>query len=206
MTIDIIQPHPLQSSLRIIKLFVQSSLLKIHVVQYFYTRKWTCMDNFVDRLKNHPLFLSWCWRPISSPKRSLPDYYTRVSPLTVARRFSQILRRQISLNHLCQAARSVVHNPDISAQMLEDWISVDLSGIIKQTIYTMGRDREKVLETIVNRKRQPFLKIYIIYFGMDSATFSCNDEIIKHCISFVHIYNINCFMAIGYYLNVTFLL
>ncbi|XP_052715851.1 transcription factor RFX4-like isoform X2 [Crassostrea angulata] len=68
----------------------------------------------------------------------------------LARRFSQILRRQISLNHLCQAARSVVHNPDISAQMLEDWISVDLSGIIKQTMYTMERYREKVMETIVN--------------------------------------------------------
>ena len=69
----------------------------------------------------------------------------------MARRFAQVLRRQISLNHLCQAARSVVHNPEISAQMLEDWISVDLNSIIKQTLYSMGRYRAKVTDTIVDR-------------------------------------------------------
>nr|XP_022346143.1 transcription factor RFX4-like isoform X1 [Crassostrea virginica] len=74
----------------------------------------------------------------------------REMKFNLARRFAQVLRRQISLNHLCQAARSVVHNPEISAQMLEDWISVDLNSIIKQTLYTMGRYRAKVTDTIVD--------------------------------------------------------
>lgn len=72
--------------------------------------------------------------------------------ITVARRFAQLLRRQTSLNHLCQAARSVVHNPDVSAQMLEDWISVDLNSIIKQTMYTMEGYNERVTDIIVSRK------------------------------------------------------
>ncbi|KAG7454769.1 hypothetical protein MATL_G00263210 [Megalops atlanticus] len=61
----------------------------------------------------------------------------------LSRRFSQILRRQTSLNHLCQASRTVIHSADITFQMLEDWRNVDLSSITKQTLYTMEDSREE---------------------------------------------------------------
>ncbi|XP_078272673.1 transcription factor RFX4 isoform X1 [Rhinoraja longicauda] len=55
----------------------------------------------------------------------------------LARRFSQVLRRQTSLNHLCQASRAVIHSADITFQMLEDWRGVDVRSISKQTLFTM---------------------------------------------------------------------
>ncbi|XP_077601102.1 transcription factor RFX4 isoform X1 [Stigmatopora nigra] len=55
----------------------------------------------------------------------------------LSRRFSQILKRQTSLNHLCQASRTVINSADITFQMLEDWRNVDLNSITKQTLYTM---------------------------------------------------------------------
>jgi len=70
----------------------------------------------------------------------------------VARRFAQVLRRQTSLNHLCQAARTVIHSPEIISQMLDDWLSVDLNSIIKQTLYTMDNYSERDHQTIINCK------------------------------------------------------
>ncbi|XP_069760595.1 transcription factor RFX4 isoform X2 [Narcine bancroftii] len=67
----------------------------------------------------------------------------------LARRFSQVLRRQTSLNHLCQASRAVIHSADITFQMLEDWRSVDLSSISKQTLYTMESSQEEHQKLIV---------------------------------------------------------
>ena len=70
----------------------------------------------------------------------------------VARRFSQVLRRQTSLNHLCQAARTVIHSAEITSQMLEDWINVDLNSIIKQTLYTMDSYSDREHNVIVKCK------------------------------------------------------
>jgi len=70
----------------------------------------------------------------------------------VSRRFCQTLKRLTSLNHLCQAARSVVHSSDVTSQMLYDWSRVDLSGICKQTIYTMDKYSERDYEMIVTRE------------------------------------------------------
>ncbi|XP_036376155.1 transcription factor RFX4 isoform X2 [Megalops cyprinoides] len=67
----------------------------------------------------------------------------------LSRRFSQILRRQTSLNHLCQASRTVIHSADITFQMLEDWRNVDLSSITKQTLYTMEDSREEHRKLII---------------------------------------------------------
>ncbi|XP_069484358.1 transcription factor RFX4 isoform X3 [Ambystoma mexicanum] len=53
----------------------------------------------------------------------------------LSRRFSQILRRQTSLNHLCQ--------------MLEDWRNVDLNSITKQTLYTMEDSQEEHRKLII---------------------------------------------------------
>ncbi|XP_060572521.1 transcription factor RFX4-like [Ruditapes philippinarum] len=66
---------------------------------------------------------------------SLPDSLQRVK-FDLARRFSQVLKRQTSLNHLCQAARTVINSAEITSQMLDDWFNVDLNSIIKQTLYT----------------------------------------------------------------------
>ncbi|XP_006241245.3 transcription factor RFX4 isoform X9 [Rattus norvegicus] len=67
----------------------------------------------------------------------------------LSRRFSQILRRQTSLNHLCQASRTVIHSADITFQMLEDWRNVDLSSITKQTLYTMEDSRDEHRRLII---------------------------------------------------------
>jgi len=70
----------------------------------------------------------------------------------VSRRFCQTLKRLTSLNHLCQAARSVVHSADVTSQMLYDWSRVDLPGICKQTIYTMDKYCERDYDMIVTRE------------------------------------------------------
>ncbi|KFO30260.1 Transcription factor RFX4 [Fukomys damarensis] len=67
----------------------------------------------------------------------------------LSRRFSQVLRRQTSLNHLCQASRTVIHSADITFQMLEDWRNVDLNSITKQTLYTMEDPHEEHRKLII---------------------------------------------------------
>uniref|UniRef100_A0A803SL64 Regulatory factor X4 n=1 Tax=Anolis carolinensis TaxID=28377 RepID=A0A803SL64_ANOCA len=74
----------------------------------------------------------------------------------LSRRFSQILRRQTSLNHLCQASRTVIHSADITFQMLEDWRNVDLNSITKQTLYTMEDSREEHRKLIMQCKKIKF--------------------------------------------------
>ncbi|XP_064113632.1 transcription factor RFX4-like [Macrobrachium nipponense] len=59
--------------------------------------------------------------------------------IDLACRFSRMLRRQTSLNHLCQASRMVLHAPDITQQMLHDWRQVDLEAITRQTVYSMDK-------------------------------------------------------------------
>lgn len=44
----------------------------------------------------------------------------------------------MSLNHLCQASRSVVGSADIMSQMLEDWQMIDRKTLIKQTQLTLS--------------------------------------------------------------------
>ncbi|KAJ8245526.1 hypothetical protein GJAV_G00271680 [Gymnothorax javanicus] len=78
----------------------------------------------------------------------LPEYLRNVK-FELSRRFSQILRRQTSLNHLCQASRTVIHSADITFQMLEDWRNVDLNSITKQTLYTMEDSREEHRKLII---------------------------------------------------------
>ncbi|CAH1796789.1 unnamed protein product [Owenia fusiformis] len=79
---------------------------------------------------------------VKAALENLPDNLKLVK-LDLCRRFSQLLKRQTSLNHLCQASRSVIHNSDITAQMLDDWSMVDLESICKQTLYTMDRFNER---------------------------------------------------------------
>ncbi|KAM4553395.1 transcription factor RFX4 isoform 1-T1 [Fundulus diaphanus] len=68
----------------------------------------------------------------------------------LSRRFSQILKRQTSLNHLCQASRTVINSADITFQMLEDWRNVDLNSITKQTLYTMEDSQEEHRQLIMH--------------------------------------------------------
>lgn len=65
-------------------------------------------------------------------------------PLTLIRvkrdlagRFGQVLRRRTSLNHLAQAVRSVLRNPDHSGQMSYDWMHIDFGGIRDQTAWIL---------------------------------------------------------------------
>ncbi|KAK7880742.1 hypothetical protein WMY93_032618, partial [Mugilogobius chulae] len=68
----------------------------------------------------------------------------------LSRRFSQILKRQTSLNHLCQASRTVINSADITFQMLEDWRNVDLNSITKQTLYTMEDSQDEHRQLIIH--------------------------------------------------------
>ncbi|CDQ68043.1 unnamed protein product [Oncorhynchus mykiss] len=68
----------------------------------------------------------------------------------LSRRFSQVLKRQTSLNHLCQASRTVIHSADITFQMMEDWRNVDLNSITKQTLYTMEDTWEEHRRLIID--------------------------------------------------------
>ncbi|KAH3877956.1 hypothetical protein DPMN_001835 [Dreissena polymorpha] len=77
----------------------------------------------------------------------------------VARSFAQVLKRQTSLNHLCQAARTVVNSADITAQMLDDWFNIDLNSIIKQTLYTADRNTDQDSVNIVKRKYQSMYRV-----------------------------------------------
>ncbi|KAK3581014.1 hypothetical protein CHS0354_013908 [Potamilus streckersoni] len=79
---------------------------------------------------------------------SLPENLQKVK-FDLSRRFSQVLKRQTSLNHLCQAARTVIHSSDITSQMLEDWLNVDLNSIIKQTLYTMDNYNDVEYHSII---------------------------------------------------------
>ncbi|KAK7891115.1 hypothetical protein WMY93_023078 [Mugilogobius chulae] len=73
-----------------------------------------------------------------------------LSTFAVSRRFSQILKRQTSLNHLCQASRTVINSADITFQMLEDWRNVDLNSITKQTLYTMEDSQDEHRQLIIH--------------------------------------------------------
>ncbi|XP_042881829.1 transcription factor RFX4-like [Penaeus japonicus] len=68
----------------------------------------------------------------------LPENLRQVK-IDLARRFARMLRRQTSLNHLCQASRMVLHAPDITQQMIHDWRQVDLEAISHQTFYAMDK-------------------------------------------------------------------
>ncbi|XP_074653553.1 transcription factor RFX4-like [Tubulanus polymorphus] len=78
----------------------------------------------------------------------------RSMKLDLSRRFSYLLRRQISLNHLCHASRSVIHCGDVVNQMLADWHRIDTSSICKQTLYTMDSYNEKEYEIVYKLCRE----------------------------------------------------
>ncbi|CAL8356974.1 unnamed protein product [Lota lota] len=80
---------------------------------------------------------------------NLPENLRNIK-FDLSRRFSQILKRQTSLNHLCQASRTVIHSADITFQMLEDWRNVDLNSITKQTLYTMEDSKEDQRRLIIH--------------------------------------------------------
>ncbi|KAG8177829.1 hypothetical protein JTE90_002663 [Oedothorax gibbosus] len=97
-----------------------------------------------------------CW--LKSAIVHLPNNL-KVVKLEMATRFAHTLRRQMSLNHLAQASRMVVHNSDITSQMLHDWRQLDLDGISRETLFStehnattcqlilkLGRDFENLLE------------------------------------------------------------
>ena len=94
----------------------------------------------------------------------------------VSRRFCQTLKRLTSLNHLCQAARSVVHSADVTSQMLYDWSRVDLPGICKQTIYTMDKYSERDYEMIVTRectwRRDVTIYVIVVFTSSSSSSSS----------------------------------
>ncbi|KAF3854661.1 hypothetical protein F7725_022716 [Dissostichus mawsoni] len=100
----------------------------------------------------------------------------------LSRRFSQILKRQTSLNHLCQASRTVINSADITFQMLEDWRNVDLNSITKQTLYTMEDSQDDHRQLIIHLyqefdrllEEQSPIEAYIEW--LDSMVDRCGSE------------------------------
>ena len=58
----------------------------------------------------------------------------RIVKIDLAKKFSRVLKRQSSLNHLAQASRMVIHNSEITNQMLHDWNLVDFESIFRETL------------------------------------------------------------------------
>ncbi|XP_031554707.1 transcription factor RFX4-like isoform X2 [Actinia tenebrosa] len=63
--------------------------------------------------------------------------------IKVAKSFAHSLRRQTSLTHLAQAARTVLHSSDPVIQMLADWGQIDFEGIARQAMWTFSQDSEE---------------------------------------------------------------
>ncbi|XP_032231120.1 transcription factor RFX4 isoform X2 [Nematostella vectensis] len=63
--------------------------------------------------------------------------------LSVAKSFAHSLRRQTSLTHLAQAARTVLHSAEPVTQMLQDWKQIDFEGIARQAMWTFSQNVEK---------------------------------------------------------------
>jgi len=63
--------------------------------------------------------------------------------LAVAKCFSHSLRRQTSLTHLAQAARTVLHSAEPVSQMLNDWKQIDFEGIARQALWTFSQEVEE---------------------------------------------------------------
>lgn len=68
--------------------------------------------------------------------------------LTVAKSFSHSLRRQTSLTHLAQAARTVLHSAEPVSQMLTDWKQIDFEGISRQALWTFSQSIAEDYELI----------------------------------------------------------
>ena len=65
--------------------------------------------------------------------------------MEVARAFCTVLKRRTFLNHLAQAARSVLQNPSQVRQMYEDWLKIDFDSIREQSGWVC-QFQENILE------------------------------------------------------------
>ncbi|KAH9492829.1 regulatory factor X, 4 (influences HLA class II expression) [Bulinus truncatus] len=99
-------------------------------------------------------FVDWIKVALSG----LPDSLLAMK-LEVARNLSQLLRRQLSLNHLVQAARTVLTSQEVTGQLLHDWLSVDLNSIVKQTLYTLGHQYTDMEQKVITELCFQFEKL-----------------------------------------------
>ncbi|ESO01201.1 hypothetical protein HELRODRAFT_184328 [Helobdella robusta] len=74
--------------------------------------------------------------------------------IDMTRKFSQMLRRQASLNHLCQAVKSVISSQLLLRQMAHDWSCVDLTSVLKQTLFSMEKYSQRDYELITTLQRE----------------------------------------------------
>lgn len=101
-----------------------------------------------------------CLQSIRVFSKSFEHWFTSISPVTgapiifgdhiqlpsrlvdakidLAKRFSMILRRRTSVNHLAQAMHSVVNNKAQVQQMIHDWDHIDFASIRDQTKWVFG--------------------------------------------------------------------
>lgn len=77
--------------------------------------------------------------------------------LDLARRCAHILRRRTSLNHLAQAVRSILHNPEYVGQMIHDWAHIDFASIKEQALWIV-RTKESLLTYVESSFRSYLLE------------------------------------------------
>jgi len=106
------------------------------------------------------------WFAAISTETGIPSIFgnIRLGPKIVeakvdmARRFSMILRRRTSVNHLVQASQSVIRNRLHVQQMAHDWDHVDFGTIRDQVAWIIG-----MKEPFISYSIQPMvLSFYII--------------------------------------------
>lgn len=100
--------------------------------------------------------------------------------LAVAKSFSHSLRRQTSLTHLAQAARTVLHSAEPVSQMLNDWKQIDFEGIARQALWTFSQSVEEDYE-LVNEHYKEFTQLLDQQATIDQyAEWASN--LVNHCV------------------------
>jgi len=76
-----------------------------------------------------------------------------IKKLMIVRKFARFLYRQASLNHLAQAARSILQNPTHVSQMLVDWNRLEFEFIRDQAFWICKWSDDVVIGILEEFKR-----------------------------------------------------
>lgn len=76
---------------------------------------------------------------IKQSMESMPDKLKQAKT-DLATKFSNLIKRQLSLSRLCSAARMITNNSDLLMQMFVDWHSIDCESIINETAMSQSQE------------------------------------------------------------------
>lgn len=58
----------------------------------------------------------------------------RTVKVSLGQKLSTAVKRQLSISRLASASRMVLGNTDLIAQMLQDWRSLDVESVVRETV------------------------------------------------------------------------